>query len=528
MALVSSAVRCREGNTALPPRRSSARTGLIVATLFGVVAEVSGAQCPDGTPPPCSRPAVRPGSVPSTVAVLYFDNLSRDSSDAYLADGLSEETIARLGRVGRLVVASRFSVRRYRNSEASPSAVGRALGVAYLVTGSVQRAGTRLRVRVELLRAASGLRVWGNEFDRTDTDLLAIQDEVAQRIATEIAGTLVPSERDALRSNATHNSAAFAHFLRGEYYLARRSDPGFASAMQQYEAAIRLDPRFAAAHARIGLAYALVLISGLMPDLPADTLLARDFAATERALLVDSSSSDAWMARGFLLGSRSRVVVADVRAAFARAIAADPRNAETRHIFGAALRLMGFFSEADAEFRQALLLEPARPITLQLMSQVAVVERRFVDARRFLDSAIASDAGFFRAYAERAHLRLLTGDLVGARSDAETALRISQGIDNFWGRAVLAQIDVRSGDTVAARSVLTSLWSELVGRRGGQHHWLIAAGYAALGDTAMAVDVLERIAPRKHAWFYTGMPDFDGMREHGAFRRFVAAAGPAP
>jgi TolB-like protein len=498
-----------------------------VAVLFGVCAEPSGAQCPDGTPPPCNRPAARSDPARS-VAVLYFDNLSRDSSDAYLADGLTDETIARLGRVRRLVVASRFSVRRYRNSEAEPSAVGRALGVAYLVTGSVQRAGTRLRVRVELLRAASGVRVWGDEFDRTDADVLAIQDEVAQRIATAIAGTLVPAERDSLRSNTTRNATAFAHFLRGEYYLARRSDVGFASAIQQYDSAIRLDPRFAAAHARIGLAYALSLALGLRPELPADTLLARGFAATDRALLLDSSSPDAWMARGFLLAGRSTVVVADVRAAFARALAADPRNAEAHHIFGGALRLMGFASEAEAEFRQALRLEPARPVTLRLLAEVAAVQRRLADARRYLDSAVASDPGFFAAYADRAHVRAVTGDLAGARGDAETALRISQGIENVWGRAVLAQLNARSGDTTAARSMLAALRNELLAVRGGQRHWLIAAGYAVLGDTAMVVDVLERIEPRSHAWFFTQMPDFDGMRDNPAFRRFVAESRPTP
>ena len=107
-------------------------------------------QCPDGTPPPC-RSAARGTPAPTSVAVLYFDNRSRDSADAYLAEGLTEQTIAQLGEVQRLTVASRFAVRRFRGDAApEPATVGRALNVTYLVTGSVQRAGNRLRVTAEM------------------------------------------------------------------------------------------------------------------------------------------------------------------------------------------------------------------------------------------------------------------------------------------------------------------------------------------------------------------------------------------
>src|SRR5947209_3422952 len=168
------------------------------------------AQCPDGSAPPCRAarvdPGRKPGVVPNSVAVLYFDNLSRDTADAYLADGLTEELIARLGQVERLTVKSRNAVRRFRGRLADdPSAVGRALGVVHLVSGSVRHAGARLRVTVELVNAATGDRMWGQQYDRAEADLLGIQEDIAVTIATAIGGRLLPAERSSLTQRPTRD-----------------------------------------------------------------------------------------------------------------------------------------------------------------------------------------------------------------------------------------------------------------------------------------------------------------------------------
>src|SRR6266851_2493636 len=138
------------------------------------------AQCPDGSPPPCRPQSTRLPQAPNSVAVLYFDNLSRDTADAYLADGLTEEITARLGQIARLVVKSRNAVRRYRAVAIAPPTAGRTLGVAHLFSGSIRRAGRRLRVTVELVRAGSGDRLWGDQYDRTDADVLVIEEDVAR------------------------------------------------------------------------------------------------------------------------------------------------------------------------------------------------------------------------------------------------------------------------------------------------------------------------------------------------------------
>lgn len=130
---------------------------------------------------------------PGSIAVLYFDNLTPDSAGASFADGLTEELIARIGQQVSLTVKSRSAVRPYRNTDTSdPASLGRSLGVAYLVTGSVRGEGDRLRISVELVRASSGDRVWGEQYDRRRTDHLAVQEDVARAIAEVVAGRLAP------------------------------------------------------------------------------------------------------------------------------------------------------------------------------------------------------------------------------------------------------------------------------------------------------------------------------------------------
>jgi len=138
------------------------RVNLVLTSALSLAVSpltVNALQCPDGTPPPCRAQATR-APAPNSVAVLYFDNLSPDTADAYLASGLTEETIVRLGQVERLAVKSRHAVLRFRGRAAEdPTVLGRLLGVAYLVSGSARRSGSRVRVTVELVRTSNGVRV---------------------------------------------------------------------------------------------------------------------------------------------------------------------------------------------------------------------------------------------------------------------------------------------------------------------------------------------------------------------------------
>lgn len=499
---------------------------VITAALLSHPAIRLAAQCPSGTPPPCPRPG---GPPPTSVAVLYFENLSPDTADAYLAEGLTEETIARLGGIERLIVSSRTAAQRYRGRTArDPATAGRSLNVAHLVSGSVRRAGTRLRVNVELVRAATGTRLWGQQFDRTDSDLLAIEADIATAVATAIAGRLLPGQRASLTARPTTNPQAYDYYLRGNHDLALRTASATTRAIRQYEAATRLDSAFARAYARAAFGYALFpAFPWTHPTLPPDSLLARSAAAVDHALHVDSTCSDAWMARAFLLYLTPGTGFDRIQAVFVRAVALDPKNDEAWQLYGIAAR--GFDEDSVVRYamEQALKLDPQRPVTLARLAEFEWILGRAADARLLLDSAIAIDPEFYLAYWIRAVLRSNSGEASAARSDAETAQRLSAG--DPLPELSLAVVEAATGDSGRARLRVQQFWDA---GRDTLHPAALDAAYAAqayvaLGEPERALALLERVhepPPRLH--YILRYPTFDPIRATPRFQQLFAATRP--
>ncbi len=504
---------------------------LVLLLTMGATAPLS-AQCPDGSSPPCAAPAARTPTrppPPNSVAVLYFDNLSPDTTDAYLADGLTEEIIARLGQIARLEIKSRTAVQRYRgNPLDDPAAVGRRLRVVYLLNGSVRRSGPRLRVTTELVRAATGTRVWGEQFDRQGTDLLAIEEDVARAVATAVAGRLLPAERVLLAARPTRNAAAYDHFLRGNYFLARRGPETMARAIEEYEAAARLDPSFTAARGRAAYAYALYVDWGWAdPGPQTDTLLARGLAAADRALAADSTTSDAWMGRGYLLVQRHPRTLEGAAGAFQRAIALASTNAEALHQYGWILQMRRDEAGALAAFHRALTIEPERAITVGHVAFVHWYAGRTAEARLWVDSTLALDPSFHFVLAMRALVRLQLADSLGALADAQAALRGAE--EPLYGEAALAIVQARLGDTVAARARAERLAATALGADPVSWHLVpfAAAALVALGDHDRALDLVERIRPRgAHLATDLQLPQLDPIRAHPRFQRVLEESRP--
>ncbi len=507
---------------------------VVLALLLSVGSSVrvSALQCPDGSPPPCRAQPARATTAPapSSVAVLYFDNLSRDTSDAYLADGLTEEIIDQLAAVERLRVKSRHAVRRYRGRELGDlSALGRSLGVRYLVDGRFRRAGSRMRLSVRLVRTEDALQVWSASYDRAAQDLLALQEEIATQVATSIAGRLLPAERASLAAQPTHDPQAYDHFLRGNHYLARRSPRSVLRAIEEYEAAVRLDRAFTQALARIAVGYAIILAwRWPLPGLSAESALARGLGMAERVIRESPNLSEGWVARANLLAERYPRTFEGVREAYDRAIALDPRDAESHHQYGVRLMYMGHDSAAADVCRRALAIEPERAVTLVAVGVLHYYGRHREAARQWLDSALALDPGFHLGYAYRARLRLELGERAEARRDAETSARLGRD-DPVTGGAILALTAARAGDTVGARSSLEPVLADLrrTQRPGDRRAAFAAAALVATGDTEGALDLLQRAEPRgARLWFELRAPEFDPVREDPRFRRLLEEAGP--
>jgi len=505
---------------------------LCVLTI-STISTVLTAQCPDGAPPPCARPAARPTPQPAatSVAVLYFDNVSRDTSDAYIADGLTEELIARLGQIERLQVKSRTAVQRYRGRPIDdPTSLGRTLGVAHLVSGSIRRGGDRLRVTVELTRASTGVRVWGDTYERSSDDLMAVEADIAQAIAVGVGGRLAPTERRTLAVRPTTNPEAYDHFLRGSYFIAQRSPLAARRALAEYETAVQFDPGFARAYGRIGFAYGLFYDWGWpYPGLGRDSLLERGSAAAATALRLDSLSADGWMAAAALSQYRFPTTFAGAVPAFQRAVALDPRNAEAWHLYAGLLTALGRDSAAGAAYRRALDLEPERPITLENFAWLWYLQRRYAEAEQFIDSGLALEPQAYFLYVDRATHALNRGDTARARAAVAAALRTRPADYVISTEPLVAALEARSGDTTAARARLERLVSQFADPQQPSHTegYNSALGFVWIGDGARALVILESVRPRGLTiGSYLRDPAFDPIRSDPRFERLVAETRP--
>ena len=437
-------------------------------------------QCPDGTPPPCSRAA--PVSARS-VAVHNFRLLSRDSSDAYLAEGLADAVTSRLSQIERLEVASRTAAR-----------LGRAPRAAFVVSGTMLRQNRRLVVNVELLRAATGRNAWAQRYDRPDTAVLDLEREIAVGVASAMLPSVTPAERQALGIGRAENPEAYDRLLRGDFLLARRNPTSTAQAIREYEAAVRLEPTMASAHARIALASAIWFDWEWTPDAsaPPESILTKGIAAAERAILLDSMSSDAWVAWAYVRSWSRPRTMDGVEAAFRRAIALDPRNAEAHAQYGDWLGAMERGAESDSAQRRALAIDPLRTVTLRNLGGIEL-----------LDSAVRLQPDHYYNYILRGWTRLQSGDTAGARADAETARRLQPPENRVVGLADYAQQRMAFGDSAAARAIVDSAWA-LLPATGPLGLRSLALGRALFeaGDMDRALTVLERARPRGAVmWF---------------------------
>jgi len=184
-----------------------------------------------------------------SIAVLYFDNLSGMKEDEYLRDGITEDITTELSKIKRLKTFSRAVVLAYRDKPVTAGQVGKELGASYVLSGSLRRAGNRLRINAQLVDAATDFPLWSERYDREMADVFEVQDEIASKIAAALRITLSPQEQQALKAKPTENLQAYDLYLRGRNYARRVGRQDMLFALQMFENAVALDPNFALAHA---------------------------------------------------------------------------------------------------------------------------------------------------------------------------------------------------------------------------------------------------------------------------------------
>lgn len=471
----------------------------------------SSAQCPDGSPPPCSRPALA-AAIP-TLAVLPLTNLSGDSSQAFLAAGLTEELTSRLGEVARIRVSGSSVVQRAQHA-GEHGAIAGVLKVQYLLEGSVRTGQSLIRVSVRLLRVKDGIQVWAATFNRSDSDIITLQDAVAREVVERIAGTLLPRDRALLGKPRTADPVAYQHYLRG---LDLRRRGIYSEALAEFEAALRRDPAFAAAEARRAGAYASAFLYGHR-FAPPDSLLTWGLAAADRALRLDSTLAEAWHARGHALTNFNRDMAVG-RLALERAVRLDRDNTEFLHWFVVNLKWSGLDSLAGVASRDCLALDPRHSLCVHSLAEVLLLGGRRSEAAALFDSALAVGPEEIRPRLRRAGIRYARGDLTGAAADIEAVLRVAPPSQRPHAVSWLAGIAAASGDSARARRLLASIESPAVD---------YARALVLLGQRDSALAVLARVTPGAMAAtgatyrYEVRFPEFASLHGDPRFQAVVA------
>jgi Tfp pilus assembly protein PilF len=304
-----------------------------------------------------------------------------------------------------------------------------------------------------------------------------------------------------------------------------------AQAIAHFEAAEGIDRGFARAAAAAARAYVVLeeYLRGRRSELAAssDELLARGLAAADRAIRLDSGVGEAWLARALIVQTLFPRSLDGVREAYERAVALEPRSGVVHGDYGVFLRRLGDNDGAERELHQALTLEPQSPGAIANLGVLEIDRRRYQAARQWFDSATTVAPSYSVAYLYRAIVDLLLGHAAAARTNGEVAARLSLG-DSADAVGVLAMADVAQGDTITARTRLSWLTSAVDPE---QPHWTlgiyIAPLLVALGDTAQALDLLERIRPRGlQVWYVMRSPRLDALRASARFQRLLAQSRP--
>jgi serine/threonine protein kinase/tetratricopeptide (TPR) repeat protein len=274
-----------------------------------------------------------------SIAVLYFENLSGIKEDEYLRDGITEDITTELSKIRRVRTYSRAVVMPYRDKQVTAGQVGKELGASYVLSGSLRRAGNRLRINAQLVDATTDFPVWSERYDREMEDVFAVQDEIASKIAEALRITLTPQEQEALAEKPTENLHAYDLYLRGRNFARRVGRQDMQFALQMYENAVALDPNFAVAHAAIAnvCAQYYYYFERKQDWIDRVNVAAQKAIATGRDE-PEIRCAEAWL--DFAQGNYSSAVD-KIRAALAR----DPDIDGGYHLFGRALFESGRYQE---------------------------------------------------------------------------------------------------------------------------------------------------------------------------------------
>lgn len=488
--------------------------GLLCLLLVGVSAALyysrTSAESRGEEPKVAGRPPLR------SIAVLPFKAIGAEGASEYLSLGMTDALITRLGNVRRVVVRPTSAVRRYSGPLQDPLAAAREQGVEAVLDGSVQRAGDRVRVTVQLYRARDGASLWSAKFDERFTDIFAVQDSISRQVMRELLVELNPEEAEQLKRRGSENVKAYEAYLMGLYFWDKRNKEGYRAAVKYFSRAVELDPTFAEAYVGLGNAYAYL---GGHDRASQAEAIARQRAGVLKALALDDTLAEAHATLGLIEMDDGDWPAAESE--FKRALALNPNYATAHQWYGEFLAWVGRADEGLAESQRARELDPLSLTVNTDVAKIYLLSRRYDDAVAQFKSALELDPDF-----EVAHgLLALTYSKQGRH---EEALRELRGIRNLESDPMylsfLVYVYGEAGMRDEARRSLRRL-NDLSRQTYVTPQWRALAS-AGLGDKDEAFKWLDRIF-EDHAQGKITVkvaPVWDGLRSDPRFEELLRRA----
>ncbi len=482
-------------------------------------AELGEARDYPGAPPTSPGRLGSPGSDShGSIAVLPFANTSDDPEAEYFSDGMTEEIINALAQVEGLQVAARTSSFSFKGTTPEIAEVGARLGVATVLEGSVRKAGGRLRITAQLVNVSDGFHLWSERYDRQMEDVFAIQDEIARAIAGRLQVTLAGRPGDRLVEPATDNLEAYDLYLKGRFFVTQGGE-GTRKALDFFEQALVLDPRYALAHAGVSEAYVWLGGTGIMRPKEA---LPKAREAAVRALELGEDLAETHFQMGQLAWSLD-LDWSEAEGHFLRALELNPGLPEVHSLHGFFLASLGRFEASLAELRRGIELDPLSQVAHIWLGQVQAWLGEFPESIDRLRTALDLDPTSWNAN----HILGMALRLNSAYGEAIETLKKAMALAGRhpWSLMELALASVAVGD----RSQAEATYDELLARWRSEYvpPTNVAFLCAALGRVDEAFDWLERGFEEQDTlmtWIAI-LPHYDALRGDPRFPGLVERMG---
>jgi serine/threonine-protein kinase len=448
----------------------------------------------------------------SSLVILPFTNPGRDPQLDYLSDGVTDALLSDVSRMPDVRLIARTTSFRYKNTTKELPAIGRELGVDGIVTGQVRRGGERLIVDAELVDAKDGTRIWGDHYERSQDDMLAVERDIVARLAHALTGGGKATSATPPKP-ATENRAAYDDYLKGRYFWNKRTSESVTKALGLFQSAIDADPTYARAYSGIADCY---IAFNQLGTTPRQQACGRGIAAAQRALELDESIPEAHTSMGYLHWSCELDLQATAKE-LRRALALSPNHAQAHHWYGLFLVNLGRWQEGLPHLREAARLDP---FSTQIQANVAYgvyYSGHTDEAIKLANDAIELDRNAPYPYHIRGYIALSAGDYATAIQYLRTAVAKHLVVSMPF----LAYTYARAGDRQSAMRTLDEIDKQSTDA--ARPPALIAGVWSALGNRDRAFELLERAYVDRDFWLseLRVSPVFDPLRDDPRFGKLL-------